>query len=347
MGKLRDVFAKWLAAAPATNHTERLDWQELVWPIVQQTLHKAGDVDGVILATTKGDIAKQVAWMRALDAGHAQPSEPPTLGATLAELMNASGLTRKPGWIVSTACSSGLVALIDAAIAVQQGEMQRVLVVAADVSDSFMEQGFAALKALSATGVCRPFDRHRDGLMLGAAAAACIVSPLTDRSICELRSFGISNDATHMTAPDREARGLIRAIQQTLARASLTPNDIDALFLHGTGTRYNDAMEATALRQVFSPAGHTPAVTAVKGLIGHTLGTSGLVEALLAAQMIAEQTIPGIIGLEDPEYPDIAPVRPHESPPAPPPRRPIRHLLNTASGFGGMNAAVLLSKVTE
>ncbi|HVX86655.1 MAG TPA: beta-ketoacyl synthase N-terminal-like domain-containing protein [Phycisphaerae bacterium] len=340
LGPLDDIFLRWRAAAPPPPPpASPLSWQKLLWPVAAQSLDPA--VDALILATTKGDIARQVAWMRAADAATPAPDAPPTLGSSLAELLDACNLHDTPAWVVSTACSSGLVALIDAAIAVQQGQLSRVLVAAADVHDAFTRDGFHALKALSPSGACRPFDRHRDGLILGAAAAACIVAPLNQNSLCEITGFGISNDASHMTAPDRQARGLLRAIHAALRLPALTPTDIDALLLHGTGTRYNDAMEAAAINALFPPPLPPPPVTAVKGLIGHTLGASGLIEALLATHMIAHNTLPPIVGLQDPEYPAL----PTASNLSTPLHRPIRHLLKTASGFGGMNAALLLSRI--
>ncbi len=109
------------------------------------------------------------------------------------------------------------------------------------------------------------------------------------------------------------------------------------VFAHGTGTKYNDAMEGVAIEKVFLDAGSRPAVTAVKGLIGHTLGAAGLVEAMLAVEMIRQQRIPGIVGLRVPERGDIDFVVNSRS-------AKVRHVLKIASGFGGMNAAVVISQ---
>ena len=310
---------------------------------------------GLILATTKGDIDAEVQWIRAFDqvndAGHSR--SPPTLGneaSTFAQELKLAG----PVWAASTACSSGLVALIEAAMCLLDGDAQCMVAAGLDVAGDFVRDGFGALKALSPT-LCRPFDRNRDGLALGSAGAALLLGTLdaVQRPVCVLSGWGVASDAVHLTAPDRDAGGLIRAMRQALTMARLAPNDIDVLVAHGTGTRYNDAMEAVAIRAVFhGPSGegeqrHTgrigerrgPMVTALKGLIGHTLGASGVIETALAACIFAEQRVPPITNLIAPEWDDLDLVTgtPRRA------ARPIRHIMKVASGFGGLNAAVILS----
>jgi hypothetical protein len=291
---------------------------------------------GLILATTKGEMAEQVAWMR--QEGR-EDVDPPTLDVPLRKLVAAYGM-QGPSYVVSTACTSGLVALIEAALLVLEEEADSMVALAAEVAGDFVRDGFHSLHALS-HGRCRPFDRERDGLTLGSAAAACVLTR-DPRAVprCVLSGWGISNDATHMTAPDRHAGGLIRAMTEALNRAGLVPADIDVVFAHGTGTRYNDAMECVAIEKVFLAAGCSPAVTAAKGFLGHTLGAAGLIEAVLGIKMLERQIVPAITGLRAAERGDIdfvAAARPCR----------IRHVLKIGSGFGGMNAAVVLSQGRE
>ena len=296
---------------------------------------------GLVLATTKGDIDAQVAWMRAQDGIRPGGGGLPLLGgeaARLARRLRIGG----PAWTVSTACSSGLTAIIDAAFVLLDGDADRVLVAGIDVAGDFVQDGFRALRAISPTS-CRPFDVQRDGLALGSGAAACLLARETDarEASCRISGWGMASDAVHMTAPDREARGLIRAMEDALAVAQLAPEQIDVLIAHGTGTPYNDAMEALAIEKVFLQQADAkgPAVTAVKGLIGHTLGASGVVESILAARILETQVVPPVTGLREPENPRVDFVRE--------PRRvsgrKIRHVMKVASGFGGLNAAVVLS----
>ncbi|NNM88297.1 MAG: beta-ketoacyl-[acyl-carrier-protein] synthase family protein, partial [Phycisphaerae bacterium] len=149
-----------------------------------------------------------------------------------------------------------------------------------------------------------------------------------------LVGWGMAADAVHRTAPDRAAGGLMRAIRSALGMAGIGPEAIDVVVVHGTGTRYNDQMEATAMRGLFS---HHPALTGIKGLIGHTLGAAGLIETLLAGRCLITGKVPPMVGLQQSEYLDLNLII--QSGPA----RPLRYLLKTASGFGGLNAAVILS----
>jgi 3-oxoacyl-[acyl-carrier-protein] synthase II len=257
----------------------------------------------------------------------------PTLGSLADRL--AQGLA--PRWVVSTACTSGLVALVDAACAMLDGEAQEMVVCGIDAASEFVRQGFGALKAISPAGVCRPFDRERDGLMLGTWAAACRLAR-GGRGRVTLRGWSLAGDATHMTAPDREGRGLVRAMEGALAHAGLGAGEIDVVVAHGTGTRYNDAMEAVAFGQVFGGLKQKPAITAVKGVIRHTLGASGLIEAILAARIIEAQTVPAIVGLREAEQDGLDFVTRTRA-------MRVRHVMKVASGFGGLNAAVILSGV--
>ncbi|MGN6370605.1 MAG: beta-ketoacyl synthase N-terminal-like domain-containing protein [Phycisphaerae bacterium] len=257
----------------------------------------------------------------------------PTLGGALEELVRGTGMRGE--YVVSTACTSGLVAMIEGAMRVARGEREKVVAVGVDVAGAFVRDGFAALKAVSATG-CRPFDRERNGLMLGSGAAGCVIGADLEGAVAVISGFGVSNDAVHMTAPDREAGGLVRAIRAALEMAGLAPGDVDVVFAHGTGTMFNDAMEGVAIERVFLECGASPAVTGCKGVIGHTLGAAGLMEGVLGVEMIRRGEILPVVGLRVAERGGIDFVREVR-------RGEVRHVLKIGSGFGGMNAAVVLS----
>jgi 3-oxoacyl-(acyl-carrier-protein) synthase len=337
-----DLFEAWLAGqyapgVPAIHEDVNL-WRALTRQAMRQAvlpLAQRHDC-GLILATTKGHWAPVEAW---LNAGSQQDtgSPPPVLSDAARLLGDEFGLGG-PRMVVSTACSSGLTALIEAALLVRTGTIKRMVVCAADIAGGFIHDGFNALRAITKSR-CRPFDRRRDGLALGSAAAACLVTAADDPvgrehfpSVC-LEGWGIATDATHLTAPDRDAAGLVRAIRQALRHIPDRTDCIDAVLLHGTGTAYNDAMEALAMRTVFT---YQPYLTAAKGFLGHTLGASGLVETALAAWMLHRQVIPAITGLEDPQWPELNFVHAAARP------APMRRIMKTASGFGGLNAALIL-----
>lgn len=317
------------------------EWRARAQACVRQVMGSgwAPERTGLVIATTKGDIDAEVAWIRERDRGGESRLGPPAL---------AAGFADKVAWIVSTACSSGLVALIDAACCLLDGEADAMVVCGFDAAGNFVRDGFGALKAVSPAGICRPFDRDRDGLMLGGGAAACRLvrggggkRDSQESTGVALTGWGLASDAVHMTAPDRAGAGLVRAMEAALRQARLEPGDIDVILAHGTGTRYNDAMEAVAFANCFG-AGNArgPAITAVKGLIGHTLGASGLIEGLLAARMIEMQSVPPIVGLREPERAGLDFVRETRA-------TPVRHVMKVASGFGGLNAAVIFSRTPE
>ena len=322
--------------------------------VMYQTLNFGPGIDprrcGLILASTKGNIALNEAWLDQTIRGAAQLDQaPPDLHTDALGLANGRGLGG-PVYAVSTACTSGLTALIDAALLLNfpagvtptdgstgdkdggQNSPTAMMVVAADAAGGFVCDGFRALKAL-APEPCRPFDKQRRGLTLGSAAAGCLLTKGKRPGSLRLCGFGISNDATHMTAPDRAARGLTRAIDQALRMADLSPDAIDAIAAHGTGTQYNDAMEATAFAKMFS---HSPAITATKPITGHTLGAAALVETALIYMMLRKQTLPPIAGLKKPEFALNFVMR------SPRPM-PLHYILKTSSGFGGFNAAAIFA----
>ena len=288
----------------------------------------------LIASTTKGgvDCLERVA--------RGSPATPgdiplPALGSALRRRL---GLTT-PGFTVSAACASGSIALGRGAQIIATGAATSVLVVAFDVVSEFVFSGFSALQALS-RDACMPFDRGRSGLTLGEGAAAILLAS-PDRArregrepVGELLGWAASNDAVHITAPARDSRGLIQAIGAALACAGIEPGDVCAVSAHGTGTIYNDLMELNAFRTIFGER-HVP-VYGVKGALGHTLGAAGAIETVIALRALAEGVVPGTAGFNDPDPAAVGMV--HAEP------TPLRgrRLLLTNSGFGGVNAALVL-----
>ena len=293
----------------------------------------------LIAATTKGGVDCLERIARGL------PADPddiplPALGAALRRRL---GL-REPGLTVSAACASGSAALGRGAQLITSGAASSVLVVGFDALCEFIFSGFAALQALS-HGPCAPFDRARTGLTLGEGAAALwLASPGRARRegrepVGELLGWSATNDAVHITAPARDSRGLIQAIRGALARAGSGPEEIGAVSAHGTGTIYNDLMELNAFRAVFG--GRDVPVYGVKGALGHTLGAAGAIEATIALRALAEGVVPGTIGCADPDPAGAGMVRLERAP------LQGRRLLLTNSGFGGVNAALVLGGSPE
>ena len=292
----------------------------------------------LVLATTVGEIDL---LERAVlgGAGNAAASVPEQLLEHVRTAIGVSG----PASVVSAACASSTVALARAATAISAGDSDAVLVVGGDAVTEFVFSGFSALMALSPTPA-RPFDRDRDGLSLGEGAAyALLMSPDRARrerrpALAALTGWGCAGDANHMTGPSRDGVGLALAIKSALQRAGIRPDQVGAVNAHGTGTVYNDAMEMKAFRHIFG--GRCLPVHSIKGGTGHTLGAAGLLEVLVATRSLATGLVPPTPGLARPA-PDAAGwVSPQAVPAA-----GLDCILSTNSGFGGVNAALLLRTV--
>ncbi|MBN1406148.1 MAG: hypothetical protein JW956_00075 [Calditrichaceae bacterium] len=242
---------------------------------------------------------------------------------------------------VNAACASSTVGLALAAQKINSGECHSVLVCAADLASRFVHNGFSALKALSPATV-RPFDKNRDGLALGDGAAAIL---LTDKETAEkndytllgcLKGWGVANDANHITGPARDGCGLILAVENALKMADLKADEIEAFCAHGTGTVYNDGMELAAIETLFGDK-DLP-IFSVKGAIGHTLGAAGSIEAALCLMALKEKTVLPTSGLIEAE--DLAKGRIANKAQT----FAGNNILTTNSGFGGVNAALIIEK---
>ena len=277
----------------------------------------------LFIATTKGDLDD---WL----ADHGARPGFEAFEAGLNDMF--SGLPRERR-TVSNACVSGAQAAIEAAEMLIDGECDRALVVGADGVAPFVAQGFKALQGLSPGGA-RPFDAARDGLSLGEAGCAVILRRSADAPRApRMAGWGCSNDANHISGPSRDGSGLALAMARALS--GLDRSRVVAVCGHGTGTLYNDAMEARAFHTTFS--GRVPPVFGVKGSIGHTLGAAGLIELALSARAARTGEIPPTAGFCNGEAEfelDVV----HGGP------RRIRPgaVLTTNSGFGGMNTAIIV-----
>jgi 3-oxoacyl-(acyl-carrier-protein) synthase len=239
----------------------------------------------------------------------------------VAERLGATG----PVTAVSTACTSGTVAIGVAADLLRAGRCARVLVVGADALCRTTLFGFRSLGAYTSTR-CRPMDQGRDGMAIGEGAAYLLLEPRRADARFTLLGVATATDGHHLTAPDPAGSGVIRAI--AAATAGLDPGAIDHVNAHATGTEANDAAEAAAIAR----AAPNAAVSATKGASGHTLGAAGVIEAVWLLQAMDAGVIPPVVGLENPlDGVDVAPVARAR-------RQAVGVSVNLA--FGGHNAAV-------
>lgn len=302
--------------------------------VIRQLRPQATGRVGLVLSTTKADIT---ALERGTDHRHILP------GLLAADLANANDITG-PVRCVSVACVSGLLAIQTGAELLQRGVADSVIVAGVDLLSHFVLAGFTSLKSLDPAG-CRPFDKDRVGLSLGEGAGAILlgrarppgVPLLTDGSAFrpyQVTGWGSSNDANHLTGPSRDGSGLALAMQRALQKAGLQPSDVDYVHAHGTGTLYNDSMEALALRWVFGEK--VPPFSSSKGTLGHTLGAAGILETILCVLAMRNGLVPGTPGLRAPaaDIPDSIQAAPRAA--------VLRRVLKINAGFGGTNAALVL-----
>ncbi|MCW5892365.1 MAG: beta-ketoacyl-[acyl-carrier-protein] synthase family protein [bacterium] len=293
---------------------------------------------GVALGTTLGGMRLHELW----DAG--RPEALPALAAIpyygpAVRLARRFGC-RGPVATAQLACASGTQAIAWAGRWIRDGRADVVLAGGADLLCRFVVAGFNCLRATADTA--RPFDRRRQGLVLGEGAALVVVESRAHaeargaRLRAVLRGAGAAADAVHMTAPDREGGGAARAMTAALRDAGVDPTAVGLVSAHGTGTVYNDAMEAAALGRVF--AEHRVPVNSIKGAIGHTLGAAGAFEAVMCVQALATGCIPPTAGLEEPD-PACAAIDLVRGAAR---SAPVAVALSTSSGFAGANAALVL-----
>lgn len=265
---------------------------------------------------------------------------PMTLSTHLAEEFQLEG----PNIILINACSSGNHAICWAFDAIQEGKVDAMIVGGSDVVPQTEFTHFHNLKAL-APEKCQPFDKNRQGLVVGAGAGVLVLESLElaskrDAQIyAEIKGYGLSSDGYHMTAPHPNGEGAVRAMEEALISAQLSYKDIDYISAHGTGTPLNDKMETLALKTVFRERAQSTPCSSVKSMIGHTMGAASAIESIVCCLVIKEGVIPPTINYEteDPECDiDCVPNQAREY--------KTNYALNNSFAFGGNNASIVFGR---
>jgi len=256
-----------------------------------------------------------------------------------------------PNTATCTACTSGAHALGDSFRLIQRGEAEVMIAGGSEAAITPLAVGgFASMRALSTRNeeperASRPFDRDRDGFLIGEGAGILVLESLEAararkaRIYCELVGYGMSSDAHHITAPCEDGAGAIRVMRRALEDAGLAPSAVDYVNVHGTSTPQGDRVETRALHEFFGEHVRRLPVSSTKSMTGHLLGASGGLEAAIAALVLRDQVLPPTINHEnaDPEC-DLDCV-PNEARKA-----DVSHVLSNSFGFGGTNGALLFRK---
>ena len=261
---------------------------------------------------------------------------------------------RGPNHSVVTACASGTHAIGDAARLIMFDDADVMIAGGAESAVCRLGvAGFAAARALS-TGyndapeqASRPWDEGRDGFVIGEGAGIVVLEEYEHAKARgatiygEITGYGLSGDAHHITSPAADGNGGYRAMEAALKRAKLSPSDVQYINAHGTSTPVGDGIEFGAVKRLFEPALDTVSMSSTKSAIGHSLGSTGALEAIYTLKAIQTGVMPPTLNLENPsencQGMDLVPLVAKE--------KEITHALSNSFGFGGTNASLIMSKV--
>jgi 3-oxoacyl-[acyl-carrier-protein] synthase II len=259
-----------------------------------------------------------------------------------------------PNSATATACSAGAHAIGDSFRIIERGDADVMICGGAESAITPMSvAGFAAMRALSTRNddpqhASRPFERDRNGFVIGEGAGLLILEELETarrrgaRIYAEIVGYGMTADAFHITMPDETGSGAIRVMQKALKDAGVEPGVVDYINAHGTSTPYNDKFETAAIKQAFGEHAYKLAVSSTKSMTGHLLGAAGGIEGVFSVLAIHHKIVPPTINYvnADPECDlDYVPNEPREM--------AVNYALSNSFGFGGTNAALLFKRFEE
>ena len=295
-----------------------------------------------VIGTTSGGMSYGESYYRSLARGenlrHSPtwianyPAQKPVIDAH-----EAFGITA-PCQVIANACASGTNAIGHGFECVQSGRYQRVLTGGYDALSELVFVGFDSLQA-STPEKCRPFDRHRTGMVLGEGAAVLALENLDAARargatvLAEITGYGISTDNFHLTQPDPSGIGPRQAMERALQSAHVSADAVDYINAHGTATSFNDAAEGKAISELF---GRVP-VSSTKSMMGHSLGAAGAVEAIICLLALQHQFLPPNINFRTPDEDIDLNIVANKAQPA-----VLRTALSNSFGFGGTNASILM-----
>ncbi len=256
-----------------------------------------------------------------------------------------------PNSATATACSAGAHAIGDSFKIIQRGDADVMICGGAESAITPMSvAGFASMRALSTRNddpqhASRPFERDRDGFVIGEGAGILILEELElakrrgARIYAELVGYGMTADAFHLTMPDETGSGAIRVMQKTIRDAGIQPEEVGYINAHGTSTPYNDKFETVAIRQTFGKHAYKLAVSSTKSMTGHLLGAAGGIEGVFSVLSLYRKVLPPTINYVNPDPDCDLDYVPNE-----PRHAEVEYALSNSFGFGGTNAALLFKR---
>ena len=271
-------------------------------------------------------------------------------GGWIAQSINAKGVNT----CYVTACASGTNALGEAFLAIKSNRAD--IIVSGGLESAVNEiglSGFSNMHALSTRNdepqkASRPFDKDRDGFVISEGGALIILEELEHAKrrgvniIAEFVGYGLTADAYHITAPDPSGISAVMAMKNAIEVANITPSDIDYINAHGTSTSANDKMETNAIKELFKDYAYKLCVSSTKSMTGHLLGGAGAFEAMVIANVIAENKIPPTINLDNPDENMDLDYVPHKMR-----EKDVSYAMSNSFGFGGHNAVIIFKKYKD
>jgi 3-oxoacyl-[acyl-carrier-protein] synthase II len=256
-----------------------------------------------------------------------------------------------PNLASCTACAASAHSIGESVEIIRRGDADAMIAGGSEMALTPLSvAGFASMRALSTRNdeperACRPFDKDRDGFIIGEGAGIVILEELESAKrrgasiYCEVTGYGLSSDAFHLTAQPPDADGAVRSMNMAIRKAGLAPDQIDYINAHGTSTPINDPTETLAVKRVFGDHAYKLAMSSTKSMTGHLLGAAGGFEAGICALAIRHQLAPPTINLDTPDEACDLDYVPNQAR-----SMTIRHVLSNSFGFGGTNATLVLSK---
>ncbi len=279
---------------------------------------------------------------------------PMILPETAASMVALEFGLRGPNMAVTSACATGANAIGEASEMIRRGAADLALCGGSEAGViPISVAGFSAMRALSERNdepehASRPFDRDRDGFVVGEGAGILVLEALEHarargaRIYAELVGYGTNDDAYHITAPDEKGAGAAACMRLALESAQMQPEEVDYINAHGTSTPLNDATETRAIKAVFGEHAYRLAVSSTKSMTGHLLGAAGAVEAIFSVMALREGVIPPTINLDHPDPECDLDYVPHQAR-----RAAVRAVLSNSFGFGGHNVCLIFRRLEE
>jgi beta-ketoacyl-acyl-carrier-protein synthase II len=319
-------------------------------------IHAHSDRVGVVIASAVGGIQTLQDASKTLLTTGPRKLSPFTIPMLMPN--GASGMVaiefgaHGPSFSVASACASGADGVGIAWRMIRSGDVDAMVAGASDATMCELAMGafdrVGAMTRGNSLEVPKPFDKNRDGLVMGEGAAVLMLESLTlarkrgAKILAELAGYGATSDAYHVTAPAEDGSGSARAIQLALASAGVKPEDVDYINAHGTGTVLNDLAETKAIKRVFGKLAYKIPISSTKSMTGHMMGTTGALEVIFCTLAIRDGKIPPTIhyATPDPECDlDYVPNTARA--------KPVRVAVSNAFGFGGHNAVLVIRAFQE